>query len=299
MKYVKWGLASSLLFLFVGCQSAPLHESVGKKSSKNPTGIHNQFSASSANNIEATNLEKNSLDYILPIKGTSEKLSKSSWQKIVQWRQEILSYPKTYPGEVFLNGPNKKRVALTFDDGPDRINTPKIIQALQQRHVKATFFFIGQKVEQNPEIVMEAYKNGNVIGNHSFYHHFLPKETESEIKLDLEKTSSAIRKIINKTPLLLRPPYGATDTKVVTAASKDHNKIILWSLDTLDWSLREHVPIQKNVFDNIRNGDIILMHSNEDKKETAKAVPLIIDELTRRGFQLVDVATLLDVKPYQ
>jgi peptidoglycan/xylan/chitin deacetylase (PgdA/CDA1 family) len=218
---------------------------------------------------------------------------------MLQWRHDILAFPKNYPNDVFVNGPNKKMVALTFDDGPDRINTPKIIAALKQKNVKGTFFFVGQKVQKYPDIVKSAYNNGNVIANHSFYHHELPKETVAEIHQDLEKTSEAIRKVIGRSPALLRPPYGETDTKLVSVAKKDHYKIILWSIDTLDWSQREKSHIQKNVFDNVRNGDIILMHSDEDKTETAKAVPVIIDELKRRGFQIVDLSKLLNTNAYK
>ncbi|PGY07116.1 DUF4309 domain-containing protein [Bacillus sp. AFS031507] len=237
--------------------------------------------------------------YILPIKGTSQKLTASAWQRMVQWRHDILAFPKSYPNDVFVNGPNKKMVALTFDDGPDLINTPKIIATLKQKNVKGTFFFIGQKVLKYPSVVKSAYNNGNEIASHSFYHHELPKETAAEIHQDLQKTADAFRKVIGKAPALLRPPYGETDSKLVSVAKKDHYKIIIWSIDTLDWSQREHVHIEKNVFDNVRNGDIILMHSDEDKIETAKAVPVIIDELKRRGFKIVDLATLLNTRAYQ
>ena len=115
----------------------------------------------------------------------------------------------------------------------------------------------------------------------------------------LEKTSEAIRQVIGKSPALLRPPFGKTDDKLVKVAQKDHYKIILWSIDTLDWSNREQSMIQQNVLDNVRNGDIILMHTDEYAIETAEAVPIIIDELKRRGFQIVDVATLLNTSPYK
>ncbi|WP_413298859.1 polysaccharide deacetylase family protein [Bacillus sp. 1P10SD] len=237
--------------------------------------------------------------YILSIKGTSKNLSASAWDSMQKWRQSILTFPKNYPYDVFVNGPNKKRVALTFDDGPDRINTPKIIAALKQENVKGTFFFIGQKVQQNPDIVKSAFDNGNVIGSHSYLHHELTKESAEDIRQDLNQSSEAIRKILGKSPALLRPPYGDTDAKVINIAKEQHYKVIIWSLDTLDWSQKEQAHIQKNIFDNVRNGDIILMHSDDDKTETAKTVPMIIKELKRRGFEIVDVATLLNTNPYQ
>jgi peptidoglycan-N-acetylglucosamine deacetylase len=245
--------------------------------------------------VEFSNVPEN---YILSIKGTSRNLSTSAWESMIKWRQSVLSFPKNYPHDVFINGPNKKKVALTFDDGPDRINTPKIITALKQENVKGTFFFIGQKAEQNPDIVTLAYNNGNVIGSHCYLHHELTKESAEGIRQDLNKSSEAIRSIIGRSPALLRPPFGDTDTKVIHAAQEKQYKVILWSIDTLDWSQKEKEHIQKNIFDNVRNGDIILMHSDDDKTETARAVPTIIKELKRRGFEIVDVATLLNTIPY-
>jgi peptidoglycan/xylan/chitin deacetylase (PgdA/CDA1 family) len=218
---------------------------------------------------------------------------------MLQWRRDILVFPQKYPNDVFVNGPNKKMVALTFDDGPDPITTPKIIAALNQENVKGTFFFIGAKVQKYPEIVKSAYNNGNVIASHSFYHHLLPKKTVKEIHQDLEKTSATIHQVIGKSPALLRPPFGETNDKLVKVAKKDHYKIILWSIDTLDWYQREQSNIQRNVYDNVRNGDIILMHTEDYTLETAKAIPTIIKELKRRGFQIVDVATLLNTSPYK
>lgn len=237
--------------------------------------------------------------YLLSIKGNSKNLSASAWEKMKQWRKETLDFPKRFPDDVYVNGPDKKRVALTFDDGPDRINTPKIIEALKEEKVRGTFFFIGQKVQENPDIVKAAYDNGNIIGSHSFYQRELTKETEAELREDLLKASEAIRAVIGQSPALLRPPYGDLNDKVIRAAKDQRSKIIIWSIDTLDWSQKESANIQKNILDNVRNGDIILMHSDDDKTETAKAVPTIIKELKIRGFEIVDAATLLNTEPYK
>ncbi|WP_066309563.1 polysaccharide deacetylase family protein [Bacillus sp. FJAT-29814] len=237
--------------------------------------------------------------YLLSIKGNSKNLSASAWEKMRQWRKEILDFPKRFPDDVYVNGPDKKRVALTFDDGPDRINTPKIIDALREENVRGTFFFIGQKVQQNPDIVKAAYDNGNIIGSHSFYHRELTKETEAELREDLLKSSEAIRAVIGQSPALLRPPYGDMNDKVISVAKEQDSIILIWSIDTLDWSQKEQANIKKNVLDNVRNGDIILMHSDDDKTETAKAVPTIIKQLKARGFEIVDAATLLNTDPYK
>ncbi|MEH7520447.1 polysaccharide deacetylase family protein [Priestia megaterium] len=298
MKLKTFVMYICILFLLVGCNQNKFNSQ--SQSETNEQISHQVQSIPTHDHVYSpSDIDTPGTPYILPIKGASPKLTPSAWQRMLQWRRDILAFPKRYPNDVFVNGPNKKMVALTFDDGPDHMITPKIIATLKKENIKGTFFFIGEKVQKYPEIVKSAYNNGNIIANHSFYHDVFSKKTETEINQDLEKNSEAIRQVIGKSPALLRPPFGKTDDKLVKVAQKDHYKIILWSIDTLDWSNREQSVIQQNVLDNVRNGDIILMHTDEYTIETAKAVPTIIDELKRRGFQIVDVATLLNTSSYK
>ncbi|MDQ6597466.1 DUF4309 domain-containing protein [Bacillus salipaludis] len=237
--------------------------------------------------------------YILPIKGVSKNLSVTAWQNMQNWRNQMIQVAKNHQNFVFLNGPNKKRVALTFDDGPDLMNTPSIIETLANYHLKGNFFFIGEKVKKYPEVVQKAYTNGNLVLSHSYFHHDLSKLQAVEIKTDLAQTEEEIFEVIGKKPALLRPPYGAVNNTVITTAAQNGYKIVLWSIDTLDWSQMESSNIEYNVLKNIRNGDIILMHSDDDKVQTAKALPHIIEELTRKGFEIVDLQTLLGQKAYK
>jgi peptidoglycan-N-acetylglucosamine deacetylase len=102
-----------------------------------------------------------------------------------------------------------------------------------------------------------------------------------------------------KEPAILRTPYGDTNGKVVDISKQEGYSIVLWSIDTLDWSQRDSNNIVNNVIDNLRNGDIILMHSDSDKNETKKALPFLIEELQKRNIEIVDLETLLNVKAYQ
>ncbi|OIK10525.1 hypothetical protein BIV60_20735 [Bacillus sp. MUM 116] len=258
------------------------------------TGTVDHISVLSPSDFEIT-----TAPYILPIKGGSNNLSKTAWQNMQSWRNEMMSVIKNHPNDVFLNGPNQKRVALTFDDGPDTLNTPSIIETLAHEHVKGNFFFIGEKVKKYPEVVKKAYTNGNLVLSHSYYHHDLSKRTAADVNSDLTQTEEAIYDVIGKRPALLRPPYGAVNNTVINTATQNGYKIILWSIDTLDWSQMEVSNIENNVLKNIRNGDIILMHSNEDKVQTAKALPHIIKELKRQGFDIVDLQTLLQQRAYK
>ncbi|MDR7000933.1 polysaccharide deacetylase family protein [Neobacillus niacini] len=260
----------------------------------NKTGKVDHISVLSPNDTGIT-----TAPYILPIKGVSKNLSETAWQNMQEWRNEMIPIAKTHQNSVFLNGPNRKRVALTFDDGPDNLNTPRIIETLANYHVKGNFFFIGEKVKKYPEVVKKAYTNGNLVLSHSYYHHDLSKRSAADIKADLAQTETAIDEVIGKRPALLRPPYGAVNNTVITTATQNGYKLVLWSIDTLDWSQMESSNIENNVLKNIRNGDIILMHSDDDKIQTAKALPHIIEELTQRGFEIVDLQTLLGQKAYK
>ena len=260
------------------------------------TGTVDHISVYSPND---TNVAVKIPPYILPIKGVSNNMSATAWASMQVWRNQMLPVVQQHPNQIYLNGPNRKMVALTFDDGPDNLNTPKIIETLAKYHVKGNFFFIGEKVRKFPSVAKEAYNQGNLVLSHSYYHNDLSKETSSEIKADLALTEKAFSDVIGIKPALLRPPYGAVNNTVISTGVQNGYKEILWSIDTLDWSQKESSNIENNVLKNIRNGDIILMHSNEDKAETAKALPNIIEGLKQRGFEIVTLQTLLNVKPYK
>jgi peptidoglycan-N-acetylglucosamine deacetylase len=238
-------------------------------------------------------------DYILEIKGTSNNLSEKAWENMLKSRAEMLALAKSYPKNIFLNGSNQKKVALTFDDGPDKTVTPAIIEILDRYNVKGNFFFVGEKVRLYPEIVKTASDDGHLILSHSYYHNDLSKRGKDDITRDLVMTNDAIQDVIGKRPALFRPPYGATNKFVLSSAQENNLKIVLWSIDTLDWSQKESVHIKENVLNNVRNGDIILMHSDGDKTETEKSLPLVIEGLMNKGFQIVTLDILINEAAYR
>jgi peptidoglycan-N-acetylglucosamine deacetylase len=247
-------------------------------------------------NDDTSNINK---DYILEIKGSSNNLSEKEWTNMLKSRAEMLSLAKSYPENIFLNGSNQKKVALTFDDGPDKTVTPAIMDILARYNVKGNFFFVGEKVRLYPEIVKTAFEDGNLILSHSYYHNDLSKRGKDDITRDLVMTNDAIQDVIGKRPALFRPPYGAINNFVLLSAQENNLKIVLWSIDTLDWSQKESAHIKENVLNNVRNGDIILMHSDGDKTETEKALPLIIEGLINKGFQIVTLDILINKNAYR
>ncbi len=250
-------------------------------------------------NPQRTNTEvgPSKSDYILDIRGTSNQLTSTAWQSMLNWRKQIALFSKQQEN-VYINGPNRKMVALTFDDGPDGVITPAIIDILAEKQVKGNFFFLGSEVIKHPDVVKKAYDKGNLVLSHSYNHVDLTKLAKEDIRIEIEKAGATIKTIIGKEPAILRTPYGETNAQVAEISREEGNSIVLWSIDTLDWSQKEAGNIVKNVTDNVRNGDIILMHSDSEKIETKKALPLIIDALQERNFEIVDLGTLLSEKPY-
>jgi peptidoglycan/xylan/chitin deacetylase (PgdA/CDA1 family) len=127
----------------------------------------------------------------------------------------------------------------------------------------------------------------------------LTKLGKEDIRTEIDKAGKTIKSVIGKEPAIIRTPYGDTDAQVASVSKQEGYSIVLWSIDTLDWSQKDSTNIVKNVVDNIRNGDIILMHSDSDKSETKKALPLLIEELQKRNFEIVDLETMLNVKAYK
>jgi peptidoglycan-N-acetylglucosamine deacetylase len=237
-------------------------------------------------------------DYLLDIKGRSNQLTDSAWERMQVWREEVVDFSMGYEN-VYVNGPNEKMVALTFDDGPDAVITSDVIDILEEYHVKGNFFFVGSHVNQYPEVVKTAYEKGNLILSHSYQHIDLAQLELEELESQLENANAAIEAVIGKRPAIIRPPYGEINDGVADVMEQHGYTAVLWSIDTLDWSQQEADNIVKNVVDNVRNGDIILMHTTPEQSSTKNALPMIIEELQKRDYEMVGLDTLLDVEAYQ
>lgn len=248
--------------------------------------------------LSVFNSERAKDEYVLDIKGESSQLSASAWESMKEWRKQIVSFAQENKN-VYINGPNKKQVALTFDDGPDGKVTPAIVDILDEYKVKGNFFFLGRNVEAYPEVVKKAYNSGHLVLSHSYNHVELPKLSAKEIQIEIEQAGNSIKSVIGKEPSIIRTPYGETNKQVVEMAQQEGYSVVLWSIDTLDWSQKEASNIVNNVMSHVRNGDIILMHSDAKKTEAAKALPELIEGLQEKGFEMVDLETLLNIEAYQ
>lgn len=188
--------------------------------------------------------------------------------------------------------PNKKMVALTFDDGPGKY-TKTIVDCLTENDAKATFFVVGRSLEANPGAVRYAYKAGCEIGSHSYDHSKLTKLSAADVKKEMQETDKRLKKIIGNKAMLMRPPYGAVSDKVKKNVGKP---MILWSIDTLDWKTRDTKKTVDAVMKNVKDGDIVLMHDIHEP--TRDAALQIIPKLKKQGYQLVTVSELAKYRGY-
>jgi peptidoglycan/xylan/chitin deacetylase (PgdA/CDA1 family) len=183
-------------------------------------------------------------------------------------------------------------IAMTFDDGPSAENTPRLLEMLKQRNIKATFFLIGQNVVSNPDLVRRILADGHEIGNHSWTHPQLSKLSDDRVTAEITQTQDAIKDASGFTPVLLRPPYGAiTPRQREWIENRFGLNIILWSVDPFDWKRPGASVITQRILSQTRPGAIILSH--DIHKQTVDAMPATLDALIAKGYKFATVSQLI------
>ncbi|OJG75066.1 hypothetical protein RV12_GL002111 [Enterococcus quebecensis] len=187
--------------------------------------------------------------------------------------------------------PDKKYISLTFDDGPNPETTPRLLDILKEKDVKATFFMLGQNVVKNEELVKRVAEEGHEVASHSYSHPQLTGVDEQIVKDEVQQTDKAIYHAIGKIPTDFRPPYGAVNTEVAKIINKP---IIQWSVDSQDWESHNAEAIIKRIHDTAYHDTIILMH--DIHPETVDAVATVIDHLRGEGYEILPSKKLLGNK---
>lgn len=191
---------------------------------------------------------------------------------------------------------SKKVVALTFDDGPDGKYTGKVLDILREQKVKGTFFVIGERVKQYPEVLERIVSEGHALGNHSWSHRNLAKISEKEMREEITKTDEAINEVVGFVPVLMRPPYGAKSDRVEEEIDLLGHAMALWNVDPRDWDGASASDILETVKSGPEEEVTILMHSSGgrggDLSNTIKALPEIIDYYKSNGYVFVTVPEL-------
>lgn len=174
------------------------------------------------------------------------------------------------------------------DDGPNADYTELLLEGLEERGVKATFFLLGREVEKYPDIVKEISDSGHLIGTHSYDHVNLKNLSDAAAVEQVDKTNQAIHEITGEYPEYIRPPFGCWkcnldyETKMIE---------VLWDVDPLDWKTSNSDVIAKRVVSKVEENDIILLH--DASESSVKAAFKIIDALEEEGYVFVTVDEIL------
>ncbi|SDE08264.1 Peptidoglycan/xylan/chitin deacetylase, PgdA/CDA1 family [Paenibacillus sp. UNCCL117] len=205
-------------------------------------------------------------------------------------RTEIKTQPAASEAAPPLAG---KRVALTFDDGPDAKYTPAVLDILKEHGVKATFFVVGDQVDKHPDILKRILDEGHAIGNHSLSHANFSKLTDEQMDREIEEADRRLLRIAGDVPRLFRAPYGAAPDRLKERLKAADRTLVGWTVDTRDWAGTSPSEIMALVRKQTKPGGIILMHSfggrKGDLSNTLEALPKVIDYLKTEGYALVSV----------
>lgn len=183
---------------------------------------------------------------------------------------------------------NRKQVALTFDDGPHSVCTPRLLDGLKEKGVKATFFLMGQNIDGNEAIVERMQREGHLIGSHGYRHVKMTEEGKEEVCRSLERTEEKIFSITGQRPAYLRPPYGDWNEELECQVDRI---TVFWSVDSMDWKLQNADKIVARVKKDVKDGAIILIH--DIFPSSVEAALRLVDELEALGYEFVTVDELL------
>lgn len=195
----------------------------------------------------------------------------------------------TSQDEVYINEQEENpKIAITFDDGPNPEWTPKLLEGLKERGVKASFFVIGEKAEKHSEIIKNMYEDGHLIGNHTYSHVQLTGISKEKACEEITKTCQVLYNITGEHPQFVRAPFGSWDEGLECNVSLI---LVKWNIDTLDWTTRNTEAIVSKAVNQAEDNGIILLHDNYDS--SVKAAFQIIDQLQEKGYEFVTVEELL------
>lgn len=203
-------------------------------------------------------------------------------------KEVIVSYDDILNEVTREIDPNKPMIAITYDDGPFKTYTPMLLDILKTYNASATFFVLGDHVENAPEIVERMILEGHEVGNHTYSHYQLTSINETLIQDEINKTQEVIYNVIHKYPDVLRPPYGDYNETVLNYLNE--LRIVRWDVDSEDWKSKDVKKIVDTVLSNVKDRSIILLH--DQYKTTIEASAILIPALIEEGYQLVTVSEL-------
>ena len=215
-------------------------------------------------------------------------------------RQSLLSAaPARFNGTVIYETKpivNDKVIALTFDDGPWKNTTRQTLDILKNNNIKATFFVVGNALQNNPQLGKQIVAEGHAIANHTWNHwyHFMNPQAAA---FEIDKTTQLIYQVTGVKTNLFRPPGGHLSNGLVAYAKKKNYATLMWSADSRDFQQPAPATMVNTVLKNARPGGIVLLHDGGgDRTNTIKALPQIIAKLKQQGYRFVTIPELLEMQ---
>jgi peptidoglycan-N-acetylglucosamine deacetylase len=203
-------------------------------------------------------------------------------------------------GRTFVAGiRGSKKIALTYDDGPNDPHTWQMLEVLARHSVRATFIMIGHYVQQRPDIARAVAQAGHVIGNHTFTHPLLIFKSEAETRLQLVDCHQALQDAVGEHSNLFRPPFGGRRPATIKIARELGLRTVMWNVTGYDWNAPPAAVIEKKVARQIRGGDVILLHDGGHRAFATDRAQSVIasDNLVRRykdqGYEFVTVPEMI------
>lgn len=191
-----------------------------------------------------------------------------------------------------------RRVALTFDDGPDPQRTPAVLDLLARQGVRATFFVVGARAEAHPELVRRMVAEGHVVGNHSYTHSWrFPLRSLGRTVEELRRTGEVLHRITGRQPRLFRPPFGVTNPTIARAVRRLGLDPVGWSIRSLDTMGQSPERVAARILRRLHPGAVILLHDRCAGSE--RLVGLLVEGLRSRGLEPVTLPELFDIEAYE
>jgi len=196
--------------------------------------------------------------------------------------------------------PGSRKLALTYDDGPNDPDTLRLLDVLAQHDVKATFFVLGRFVRQKPDIVRALASTGHIIGNHSWNHPRLIFASTTELRRQIDRTQGEVFEACGLLPTLFRPPYGGRRPGTLSTVRELGLEPVMWNVTCYDWKKSTSVErMFSHAHRQIRGGDVILMHDGDqramgaDRKHTVEATNRLVAHYKSKGYEFVTIPEMM------
>ncbi|MBF8296260.1 MAG: cda1 [Bacteroidetes bacterium] len=168
--------------------------------------------------------------------------------------------PALFPSILWRT--NERSIHITFDDGPHPAATRTVLKILNSRGIRATFFLVGRNVQLYPEITREIILGGHSIGNHTQTHQVMFLKSAEVQRVEIQTANDVIGEFLDSKPRFFRPPYGYFDLRTLSIAKTEGQRVVMWNIDSRDFSTPRPVSIVRSVTKSVTPGSILLFHDN-------------------------------------